>query len=84
MEHHFAVIGITENFDESVKLFKSNLNWKQTPKYAIANKTEKRLISTQDVVSFLENNESYKKYISADLKVYEYAKNRFMKDLIDL
>lgn len=80
MEKHFTAIGLLEHYDESMKLFKSKLEWKNLPDIKTVNKTNKKLVSTQEVSKFLAANEPYKKYIAADLAVYEYAKERFSKN----
>lgn len=81
LEEHFSVIGLMEQFDESMRLFRIKLNWNKMPPYTVSNKTNKKLVSVNDAAAFFEMNKSYKKYISADLKVYEYAKKRFKENI---
>jgi hypothetical protein len=42
MSRHFAVVGLTERFDESLILLKRTLGWQQWPFYVPANVTQKR------------------------------------------
>lgn len=80
INNKFIAVGITEEFETSLKLFKQKLNWTSTPKFRIDNKTTKKKISNEEVYNFFEKNKDMRRFIEADLKVYAYAKEIFLKE----
>ena len=81
INNKFIAVGITEEFDSSLKLFKDKLNWTTIPKYRIDNKTTQKKITNEEVHSFFEANKDKQRFIDTDLKVYAYAKEKFLKDI---
>ncbi|MDM5225448.1 sulfotransferase family 2 domain-containing protein [Cytobacillus sp. NJ13] len=75
--NHFTVIGITEMFDDSIKLMKEKLNWNDIS-YVRKNKTKKRLskdeLGQRIISKITENNE-------LDIELYNWAKNKLEEDL---
>lgn len=82
IKEKFIAVGLTEEFDASLKLFKEKLNWTIIPKYSFDNRTAQKYISYKDAYNFFEANEEKKRFIDADLKVYRYAKEKFLKDKV--
>lgn len=78
IEQHFAVVGLTERFDESLVLMAIELGWNWTPYYLNRNVTKDKPIAKQiDPVAF--------KAIEAanplDFELYEWASRRFQDQL---
>ncbi len=84
LKQHFAVIGITERFEDSISLFKYILGWKVLPQVKADNKTSVKLIEVKQVQSFFKNNDDYCKYIHADVMVYRYVYKQFQKAIKSL
>lgn len=82
LKNKFVVIGLTEEFETSIKLFTERLNWTVTPEYRIDNKTYQKKISLEEVHSFFESNKDMQRFIATDLKVYSYAKEKFLEDKV--
>lgn len=75
--NHFSVIGITEMFDDSIKLMKEKLNWNDIS-YVRKNQTKSRLskdqIDQSIINKIIENNE-------LDIQLYKWAKTKLEEDL---
>jgi len=84
LEKHFVAVGLTENFEESLTLFKNKLGWKVLPDLKMDNKTNNKILEKTEAESFFNNNESFSRYINADVMVYRYAKKRFLKEVKNL
>lgn len=71
---HFAVVGLTERFDESLILLKRTLGWQQWPFYVPANVTQKRPhrqhVDTETTNLICEANQ-------LDLALYHFAQAQF-------
>jgi len=76
LKHVFAATGITEQFDESLKLFKSVLGWNRIPEYTNKNITKKRPPLSEIPRKTIDLIEEYNQ---ADLELYNYAKYLFNK-----
>ncbi|MGB6301523.1 MAG: sulfotransferase family 2 domain-containing protein [Rivularia sp. (in: cyanobacteria)] len=78
LKKYFTVVGITENFDESLLLMKSKLNWKKSILYTKNNVTKKRPkkldVSQVDLREIEKLNEF-------DLEIYRYAKELLIYQL---
>lgn len=84
LKTNFVALGLTEEFDKSLFLFQQKLAWKKLPSYEVKNKTNTQFVTTEAVYEFFDENPEYKRYIKADLLVYEYAKNWFTKNYLAL
>lgn len=82
IEENFIVVGITEQFDESLRLFKDRLGWKKRPSYETQNRTSKKTVSQKDVQDFFDNNPSYLKYIQPDQVLYNFVLKKFENDIL--
>lgn len=71
LEKYFAVVGIAEQFDESLLLIKSKLNWKKSILYAKDNVTKKRPKKLDISEVDLREIERFNEF---DLELYRYAK----------
>lgn len=78
----FIAVGITEEFDTSLKLFKEKLNWTIIPDYTIDNKTSQKKISYKEIYNFFEANKKMQRFINADLKIYNFVKEKFLRDKV--
>lgn len=74
IDEYFVAIGLMEEFDKSLEVFKTKLNWSKTPENSAKNRTNTKLVSKDDMIRFFEQNNDYKKYIQVDLLVYKHAK----------
>lgn len=83
LEDYFVAVGLTENFETSLKLFQTKLDWKIIPPLKIDNKTKEKKITKEEVESIFNSNKKLKRFIAADLKVYEYAKQRFYNEKVE-
>lgn len=74
MSRHFAVVGLTERFDESLILLKRTLGWQQWPFYVPANVTQKRpqrqRVDAETTQLICEVNQ-------LDLDLYRFAQAQF-------
>ena len=70
---HFAVVGLTEEFDRTLMLLKREFGWGM-PFYVKQNVTRNR--PSRDDVSF-EDLRLVEKYNELDVELYEYAKANF-------
>ncbi|WP_404324288.1 sulfotransferase family protein [Cytobacillus firmus] len=75
--NHFSVIGITEMFDDSIKLMKKKLNWNDIS-YVRKNQTKKRLSRDQIDQRLIEKITEYNKL---DIQLYNWAKIKLENDL---
>ena len=80
LENYFEAVGLTEYFEASIGLFKRKLNWETIPRIKVDNKTKHKKISKNEVENIFANNENLRRFVAADLKVYQYAKKRFFKE----
>jgi Sulfotransferase family len=74
----FAVVGLTERFDESVALMKKRLVWKSLPYYKRenVNRTKPSQHQAEErVLSLIRSHNAY------DLEFYSWAKSRFEETL---
>lgn len=78
LNKHFAAIGITNRFDESVLLFKKVLRW-SSPFYSKANATKNR---PQAREISAETIEIIKQYNDLDMQLFKWA-NRHMDQQLD-
>nr|WP_272506048.1 sulfotransferase family 2 domain-containing protein [Salinibacter ruber] len=76
LDEHFAGIGLTERFDESVTLMQRKLGW-SLPMYKTRNRTKKRpgRAEIPDATRTL-----IREHNALDLKLYQYAKERFHRE----
>ena len=73
LRDHFTLVGLAENFDESLLLLKRRLGWRNVY-YVKQNVTKGRLAKKQvprETVSLIE------KHNELDMALYEYARQRF-------
>lgn len=70
----FAVVGLTERFDETLMLMKKTLGWKTFPYYENINVNPKRIKLTDIPKQTLRVIERHNEL---DCELYEYAKKRF-------
>lgn len=74
LKNNFAVVGLTERFDESLVLMKNYLNWPQFPTYVQENiskkESAKQSIEPETLLLIEQHN-------AADIKLYQYAKTLF-------
>lgn len=78
IEEHFAVVGISEKFDETLILLKKLFGWK-LPFYIKANVTTNRLLKkeiAEDTLKVIE------KHNELDIELYTYAKKRLEQLII--
>jgi hypothetical protein len=78
LETYFAVVGISERFDETLVLMKRELGWPGYPLFRKANVTRDR--PSLDGVSHAAMK-AIEKYNSLDCELFEWAKNRFEERL---
>jgi hypothetical protein len=78
LHRHFAVVGLTERFDETVILLRRRLGWHRTPYYlpGLVNtrKPERSAIDPEVLAIVAETNE-------LDTAIYEYARELFEQAL---
>lgn len=80
IRQHFAVVGITESFPESVFIMKKILGWRPVP-YTKENVTKRRPRKTpisQDLTAVVEKNNAL------DYQLYQHAKKRLMNQIHNL
>lgn len=74
IEEHFAVVGFTERFDESLALMAIELGWNWTPYYLNRNVTQDKPVPKQiDPVAF----KAIEQVNPLDFELYEWASRRF-------
>ena len=81
---HFAAVGIMEEFDASLQLFKQTLGWEVVPSYEVKNKLGQKQMEAEAVKDFFETNPEYKRYIHADVRIYEEVRTRFVNLIKEL
>ena len=74
LTNHFAVVGLTERFDESLVLLKQQLGWKLFPTY-IRENTSGRRRTTQAVSP--EMRLIIERYSALDIELYKYGQVLF-------
>lgn len=77
LEENFAVVGLSEKFDESLLLLKQALNWR-TPFYRSENITKNKQTTKNDLSSLLK---MIKEYNELDFELYRFAQERFETEL---
>lgn len=80
LQEHFAVVGVADNFDETLILLKQAFNWK-TPFYIKANVTKNRPLKA-DISK--ETLNAIEKYSELDIELFGYAKERLEKQIEQL
>ena len=80
LERNFKVVGLTEKFNESLELFRIKLKWNSVPTYAKENVTKRKALIQTNVAEFFDEHQEYRRFVNADLMVYEYAYSRFQKE----
>ena len=78
LKKYFAVVGITEKFNESLLLMKSKLNWKKSILYKKANVTKnrpKKLDVAEVEIREIEKQNEF------DIELYRYAQELFTNQL---
>lgn len=81
LENSFKAIGLTEEFDDSLKLFKAKLGWHSVPNYNKDNVTSNKTTTHQDLNTFFTNNTEMQRFIHADVIVYAYVKEKFYLEI---
>lgn len=79
MSKDFKFIGLAERYDLSLITMKAYLNWPKEPLYIKKNVTEKKYILREDLSD--TTLEEIKDYLEPDIKVYNYALERFDEDV---
>lgn len=74
IHEYFAVVGISERFDETLLLMKNELGWKRVPLYLRGNVTKKRPRKKDIPKKIIEKIESLN---CLDRELYEYFKKSF-------
>lgn len=77
IEEHFAVVGLTEEFDKTLVLFKQALGWTETF-YTKRNQTKNRKAVKevpQEIIKIIES------YNDLDLELYKFAQTRFQETI---
>ena len=77
LKKYFLVVGIQENFDDSLSLLQKSLGW-QNISYAKENIGENKQVISQSEISFLQEHNYW------DIELYEYAKKLFQQQLNQL
>jgi hypothetical protein len=77
IEDNFAVVGLTEEFDKSLILFKKALGWSETF-YLKRNETKNRK-AVKEIPENVIN--TILEYNDMDIKLYNYAKERFYRNI---
>lgn len=75
--NHFAIVGITEMFNDSIFLMKKKFGWKNIS-YKKENITKNRLLKTELSPKLIE---SIKKNNKLDFELYHFAKSLLIKQL---
>jgi len=76
--HHYFIVGLTEQFDESLILFKRHLGWSRQPFYFKRNKAKKSA-KWDNPGEDLKEIIAY--YNPLDFELYEYAQKLFKKQI---
>lgn len=80
LKNNYLIFGLTEKFEDSLKLFESQLSW-QDIKYNALNKSNK----PTSLESFTEQQINYaRKSNELDIELYQYAQNLFESKLSKL
>jgi hypothetical protein len=74
---HFAVVGLSERFDESLLLIRRRLGWKRLPVYRRRNVAERKSSTAQLSASALA---AIRKHNELDLELYEWASAKFQRE----
>ena len=77
IEENFAVVGLMEEFDKSLILFKKALGWSETF-YLKRNETKNRKALKEVPENIIQ---TIRDYNEMDIDLYDYAKNRFFKNI---
>lgn len=79
LTEHFAVVGLSERFDETLILLKRQLGWETMPFYVKQNKSRKPAKATisQETLKIIQSKNSL------DMKLYEHAEDIFAKQIAD-
>ncbi len=77
LKKEFTVVGLTENFEETLMLFKQKLGWKNIFYYKknVTQKTQKSSEYSIDLINAIKERNKY------DLELYELAKEIFDNDI---
>lgn len=78
IEQHFAVVGLTERFDESLVLMAIELGWNWTPYYLNRNVTQDKPVAKQIDPTALKAIEQTN---PLDFELYEWAVQRFQDQI---
>lgn len=81
LENHFAVIGITEQFDESILIMKEVLKWKSTPLYFRQNVSKNKKSGKED---YNELKDLILSKNSFDARLYNFAVEKFNQQKTDI
>ncbi|WP_254563564.1 sulfotransferase family 2 domain-containing protein [Oscillatoria sp. HE19RPO] len=77
IEENFAVVGLTEEFDKSLILFKKALGWSETF-YLKRNETKNRKAVKEVPDNIIQ---TIREYNEMDIELYNYAKNRLHESI---
>lgn len=80
IDEQFAAVGVSEHFDESLILFQQALGWKRLY-YLRKNVSSKRPANQKVAPQTLELLQEHNQY---DIRLYQYALDRFEKDCREL
>jgi hypothetical protein len=75
LQQHFSAVGLTEQFDASLLLFKQCLGWRRLPFYARRNVTRRTALCRDNIDA--ETAAAVEPYLIWDLAVYDAARNVF-------
>jgi len=81
LRHHFAAVGFSDSFAESVILFRRKLGWPRAPFYRRENVTKHRL-AVADIPSADLN--IINRYFELDRELYDYARGLYESDIHSL
>lgn len=81
LDQHFSVIGLVERFDESLILLQDAFGW-STPIYVKQNITSQRQSNSQSISN--STIELIQERNAMDIKLYEYAKEKFEQQIDSL
>jgi hypothetical protein len=77
VDRHFAIVGVTERFDESLILFRDRFNWRSIY-YAAANVAHRRPQPTPRALELI------REYNRNDFELYDHLAWRFQRTIDDL
>ena len=80
IDHHFAAVGITEMFDESLLLFRESLGWFYPPFYITQNVSPGRLRKTDLPETLKSHLETFNQF---DLRLYEEFRRKLIEKVQD-